>query len=312
MNHLKYFHTYETHAKLRWKNKSIIDVLTSEFSTRTREYYLDALRTGVITVNNSPVSPSYKLKDLDLIRHTIHSHEPLPPEIKIIKQEEDFWVVNKPAGIPCHPTGGYFEYSVTRALFRDRTVGCVNRLDMPVSGVLIITLKNSDKVHGFLRTAEKIYVAKVKGVFPAHAEVNKPIGLTGPRMHDVSENGKPSMTIFRRLLYKDGFSLVECRPVTGRTHQIRIHIKDLGFPIINDIIYGSHEECEIPGTENGECNEEISSYGDREKFECIIRHCKGINNRSFRIKDSFICLHAWKYKFNGSVYEAKLPEWAMI
>lgn len=312
MDHLKYFHTYETHVKLRWKNKPIVDVLVSEFNTRTREYYMEALRAGVITVNNTTVSPTYRLKDLDLIRHTIHSHEPLPPEIEVIKKEEDFWVVNKPAGIPCHPTGGYFEYSVTRALFRDMPVGCVNRLDMPVSGVLIITLRNSDEAHRSLKTAEKVYMAKVRGDFPEYVEVDKPIGLTSARMHDISENGKPSKTIFKKLSYKDGCSLVECRPITGRTHQIRIHIKDLGFPIINDILYGGHQECKTPDIKDGKCDEDVSNFDEKEKFECIIKHCKGVSNRSFKVKDSFICLHAWKYRFNEDVYEAKLPGWATI
>ncbi|KAL4721553.1 hypothetical protein ACJJTC_001447 [Scirpophaga incertulas] len=147
-----------------------------EFTTRTREYYLEALECGVITVNDCSVPPSYKLKDLDLIKHTVHIHEPLSPQIDIIAKQDDFWVVNKPAGIPCHPTGSYFEYSVTRILFKDKTVGCVNRLDMPVSGTLILTFNKAGEIHNLLQNAQKLYIAKVKGNFPEYEEVDQPIG----------------------------------------------------------------------------------------------------------------------------------------
>ena len=310
MKEVSYFHTYETHVKQRWVSKHLIDMLTSEFRTRGTEYYLEAIQSGIITINNKIVTPSYRLKDLDIIRHTVHMHEPLCPEIEIIKKEEDFWVVNKPSGIPCHPTGGYFEYSVTRALFKDQTVGCVNRLDMPVSGVLIITLKNSDSAHNSLKSAEKVYIAKVKGYFPEEAICSEPIGLTGPRIHDVLSNGKPSRTDFRRLAFINGYSLVECRPQTGRTHQIRIHLKHLGFPILNDILYGGCESEHEKSIVFPECNEDLTDCEDINKYKLIIKHCKGMNNRSFHIKDSFICLHAWKYTFRGVTYESSLPSWA--
>lgn len=312
MQQIKYFHTYETHVKLRWKNKPLIEVLASEFRTRKKEYYMDAIESGAITVNNRKVSATYRLKDLDIIRHTIHIHEPIPPEVEIISKEEDYWVVNKPSGIPCHPTGGYFEYSITKALFKDKAVGCVNRLDMPVSGVLIITLQNSNAAHNMLKTAEKVYIAKVKGMFPDSATVEKPIGLVGTRIFDINENGKPSTTVFKRLEYKDGYSLVECRPITGRTHQIRIHCKYLGFPIVNDILYGEKEEEEENYENEDPCNESIEEYEDKAKYNFIINSCPGRNNRSFKIKDSHICLHAWKYSFNDILYEAKWPSWAYL
>ena len=312
MEQVKYFHTYETHVKQRWMGKTLIEVLSSEFRTRSHQYYVDAISCGIVTVNDKIVNQTYKLRDLDLIKHTVHMHEPPCPQIEIIKKEEDYWVVNKPCGIPCHPTGGYFEYSVTKALFKDQAVGCVNRLDMPVSGVLIITLKNSNLAHNNLKGAEKIYIAKVKGDFPDFATVDEPIGLVGPRMHDISKDGKESVTIFKKLQFKNGFSTVECRPITGRTHQIRIHLKHLGFPIFNDILYGGCEgEVENMNFDTFECSEDITNFEDSEKYKTIIKYCKGINNRAFVIKDSCICLHAWKYTFQGITYESQLPLWAI-
>jgi len=312
MEHVKYFHTHETHVKLRWKNKPLIDVLHSEFTTRSYEYYEDAICNGVITVNNKIVSPTYKLKDLDIIRHTVHIHEPMTPKIEIIAEEQDYCVVNKPPGIPCHPTGGYFLYSVTKSLFKDQSVGCVNRLDMPVSGVLILTFNNSDHAHNSLKSAEKIYIAKVKGDFPEYVEVDQPIGLTTGRIHDVCESGKPSKTIFKKLGFKDGYSLVQCQPITGRTHQIRIHLKYIGFPVLHDILYGDGKAPEIFSDSACGCHENIDNFEDKEKYRCILRHCRGVNNRTFQIKNAFICLHAWKYVFNDIEYVAKLPEWAFL
>ena len=305
MQQIKYFHTYVTHVKQRWLDRHLIDVLVSEFRGRSKEYYLGAIDCGVVTVNDGIVSPMYYNRDLDIIRHTVHIHEPIPPTIEIIKQEDDYLVVNKPFGIPCHPTGGYFEYSVTRTLFKDRAVGCVNRLDMPVSGVLIITFNNSYAAHEMLNSAEKIYIAKVAGKFPESIFVDRPIGLVGTRIFDVSETGKPSYTSFRLLEYKNGFSLVECKPKTGRTHQIRIHLKYAGFPIVNDILYGDAANIVESNELNNNCTETVDNINDK----YIIEHCKGTNNRSFEISKSYICLHAWKYTFNEITYE---PSWANI
>ncbi|CAD26587.1 similarity to HYPOTHETICAL PROTEIN OF THE FAMILY OF PSEUDOURIDINE SYNTHASES YD36_YEAST [Encephalitozoon cuniculi GB-M1] len=304
----EYFFTYRTNVKERWYRKPIIDVLVSEFRTRTRDYFLSALECGVITVNGEAVKPTRILGMGDVIRHTVHIHDPAHPEIGVIKEEGDYIVVNKPPGIPCHPTGGYREYCVTKALFGDEKVACINRLDMPVSGVLILAVRNHSKCLEAIRDAKKIYVAKVYGMFPDKVDVDKRIGCTEGRYRHVNAGGKACLTLFRRLEYRDGYSLVECRPVTGRTHQIRIHLQSIGFPIANDIMYGDGE-APPPPQNDGVCNAEIDGFDDKRKYECIVRHCKGRNNRSFITKDHYICLHAWKYTYNGIEYEADLPGW---
>jgi len=426
---ISHFFTYKTHIKLRWKNRPLIEVLVSEFRTRTKEYYLGAIEAGVISVNEEKVKPEYKLKDLDIIYHTVHSHEPTPMPIEIIKDEGDYVVVNKPAGIPVHPTGGYHYYSVTKSLFPNETVGCINRLDMPVSGVLIIVRRNHKEAFGMIGGATKVYVAKVRGEFPSgetkenegklggkgnegklggkgneenegtdngtishpspsHSPcssqgnvitVNEPIGKYNGTFYDVKKGGKESKTEFRRLKYQNGYSLVECRPITGRTHQIRIHLKHLGYPIVNDLLYNKGEgsenmrkkesgeresskgtsgcisasdketsECpsdketsECPSDkETSECpssneappppplpcsisNKQRSidnplacdlspSKAENEKMKFIVAQCRGENNRSFQAKDSFICLHAWKYVYGGREYESEWPQWSEL
>ncbi|KAI4291468.1 hypothetical protein PAPHI01_0742 [Pancytospora philotis] len=310
---LEHFHTYKTHTKLRWKGRALLDVLVSEFRTRSEAYYVEAISCGVITVNDERVLPTYRLKDLDVIYHTVHFHEPLAPKIDVIAREEEYTVLNKPAGIPVHPTGGYFRYTITKAMFDGETVGCVNRLDMPVSGVLIITQKEHTKAYELLKTAQKIYVAKVRGEFPERADVDRPIGTTAGTVHGIADDGKPSRTLFERIAYKNGYSLVRCQPITGRTHQIRIHLQYLGFPIINDKLYGVAEPQSAGAAASyAPCAADISAYEDRDKYDCIVRHCSGENNRSFWLKDSFICLHAWKYLYNDKTYEAPWPAWASL
>lgn len=309
-NTKEYFFTYETNVKERWKNRTIIDVMEAEFKTRPREYFIGAVESGVITINNQRISPNRKLGMQDVIQHTVHMHEPEPPEINIIAEEEDYTVVNKPAGVPCHPTGGYIYYSVTKKLFPDVKVACVNRLDMPVSGVLILTTNNHSKWLSEIKNACKIYVAKVKGKFPDELEVNKPIICVEGRKRYVDENGKECQTFFRRLEYKNGYSLVECRPITGRTHQLRIHLMSVGFPIINDVIYG--DGSPIFNQKTNGCNVDISEFEDKEKYEYIKNNCKGENSRSFKIKDYHICLHSWKYKYNNKEYVAELPTWCEL
>lgn len=310
MDKTEYFFTYRTNIKERWRDRPIIDVLAQEFRTRPREYFLAALACGAITVNEEIVGPERRLSMQDVLRHTVHMHEPEQPTIDVIRWEEDYVVVNKPPGIPCHPTGGYINYSVTKTLLSDRKAACVNRLDMPVSGVLIIAFNNHSKWLAAIRDAQKIYVARVAGGFPDAIEVNRRISCVEGRVRFVSDCGKDCLTLFRRLEYKNGHSLVECRPVTGRTHQIRIHLQSIGFPILNDIIYG---DGQAPAPQPPDlCTASIDKFEDRERYECVVRHCRGRSNRSFAIKDLHICLHAWRYIYNNTEYTADLPEWTRL
>ncbi|WUR03509.1 ribosomal large subunit pseudouridine synthase [Vairimorpha necatrix] len=286
---LVYFHTYRTNVKERWKNKSLVDILEYEFRTRTREYFIEAIES------------------VDYIKHIVHMHEPQVPKIHVIAHEEEYWVIHKPAGVPCHPTGGYREYSVTRKLFGDKKVACVNRLDMPVSGVLIITFENFKNNMMKISEAEKIYVAKVEGEFPDYVDCQERIFCEEGRRRFVSERGKECQTLFKKIEYKNGYSLVECKPITGRTHQIRIHLQSLGFSIVNDYIYGNYTKEE--NTFKKDCT---SKCEEDPVYNCVLRNCKGENNRGFELRDKHICLHAYAYKFNNVWYKADWPEWTKL
>ena len=308
---VEYFYTYRVYTKGKWKGQKLIDILLRHFK-QTEEYYIEALKVGAITVNNRIVNANHKLKDNELIRHLKHIHEPDPINIDKIYEDDEICVVNKPAGIACHPVGPHHFYTVTKILFGDEKVGCVNRLDLPVSGVMIINKCNKSDIHEKLENASKIYLAKVKGKFPDKATVDQPIGKKSDedKLQAVVSTGKPSVTHFELKEYKNGYSIVICKPITGRTHQIRVHLKFLGFPIENDILYGTAEEPTIE--HKYDCDADISEFKNKEIYEFVVRNCTGSHNKTFVQKDMFICLHAWKYIYNNKTFVAELPEWTKL
>lgn len=209
-------------------------------------------------------SPAHIIKNGDIISHTLHRHEPpvtaLP--IGIVHEDDDMIVINKPSGVPVHPAGRYNYNSVVEIMRAERghqfnPLPC-NRLDRLTSGIMFIA-KNpkaaevlSAQIMG--RTVRKEYVARVQGKFPDYPVIcDQPILAISPKLglNRVRANGKQARTVFKRLEYypptsedpsnpdstKEGYSIVRCLPVTGRTHQLRVHLQFLGHPIGNDPIY---------------------------------------------------------------------------
>ncbi|ELQ74480.1 RNA pseudouridylate synthase [Trachipleistophora hominis] len=354
-----YFYKFDTQVKGRWVGRSIIDVMSNEFTMKPVEYYDEAIRIGNITVNNEKSDKCRILSLGQTIQHLVHYHEPDACEIELLCLEDDYLVVNKPSGIACHPTSGYNLFSVTRVLEKYGNLSCINRLDVLTSGVLILAFRNAKKYHNEMinHRIKKIYLAKVKGRF--HDEITVSASLKKNRFNftEVSEEGKKAKTIFKCLFFHNGYSLVECRPVTGRSHQIRVHLKSLNFPIVNDPVYNDDTngiiDENVADKENyldDLCTSHDTEYVSKRKIvekkqehrldyrdkqdktfcatNCIFKrgcgtpgdytaeeqfaidNCRGNNTRSFRNKDKFICLHAYKYAFNGKEYMAEPPFWA--
>ncbi|KAM0674670.1 DRAP deaminase [Gurleya vavrai] len=140
MQEFSYFHTFNVKAKERWLNKSLLDALTTEYKSRSKEYFINAIKSGSILLNNKKTNINHILNHHDLISHTIHIHEPLSIEIPIISVSDDLLVVNKPGGIACHPTSNYNYFTVTKILEKKYgKLSCINRLDVPTSGVLLLS-----------------------------------------------------------------------------------------------------------------------------------------------------------------------------
>jgi len=224
------------------------------------------LRKGEVRVNKGRIKPEYKLQAGDVVRvpplRLAERDEPEPLaqgllqrlEAAIVYEDKALIVLNKPAGIAVHGGSG-LSYGVIEA-FRQlrpdaKELELVHRLDRDTSGLLMIAKKRSmlRHLHQALRGdgVDKRYMALVRGHWAtAKRQVNAPLQKntlrSGERMVEVSDGGKEALTIFRVLRRFGEFAtLVEAKPVTGRTHQIRVHTKHAGHSIAGDSKYGDED-----------------------------------------------------------------------
>lgn len=224
------------------------------------------LRKGEVRVNKGRVKPEYKLQAGDVVRvpplRLAERDEPEPLaqgllerlEAAIVYEDKALIVLNKPAGIAVHGGSG-LNYGVIEA-FRQlrpdaKDLELVHRLDRDTSGLLMIAKKRSmlRHLHEQLRGdgVDKRYMALVRGHWAtAKKQVNAPLQKSnlrsGERMVEVDGEGKEALTLFRVLRrFGDFATLVEAKPVTGRTHQIRVHAKHAGHSIAGDSKYGDDD-----------------------------------------------------------------------
>ena len=223
------------------------------------------IRKGEVRVNKKRAKPEYKLQENDLIRIPpvrIEAGNPLPSAgLKkvqaiadcILHEDEHFIVLNKPSGMAVHGGSGvnFGVIEALRALRPEaRFLELVHRLDRDTSGCLLIAKKRSSlrKLHELLREKrmQKFYHTFVKGYWPKRrtqvkAALLKQHLASGERMVRIHQEGKPSETRFRILQHYQEGTLLEAFPVTGRTHQIRVHCQGSGHPIAGDPKYGEPE-----------------------------------------------------------------------
>ncbi|KAL2920151.1 DRAP deaminase [Polyrhizophydium stewartii] len=245
-----YQYVYQTYAKQRWLGMTIFQVFEKEFHDRPVEFYRRAIQSGHITVNGNKVALDYVVKNSDLIENGIHRHEPPVTDspVTIVHRSDKVLILSKPSSIPVHPTGRYRHNTVLHILQYEHNIPAlfpINRIDRLTSGLLLMALDKSTASSMMTEMRErqihKTYLARVKGEFPADAviECAEPIETVQFKVgvNIVSPTGKPCLTTFRRLSYNGLTSVVQCEPRTGRTHQIRVHLQFLGFPIANDPVY---------------------------------------------------------------------------
>jgi 23S rRNA pseudouridine1911/1915/1917 synthase len=225
---------------------------------------------GRVTIAGAPVKSSLRLRGGETVEALIPEvvetgleAESIPLDVRY--EDGDVVVVNKPAGMVVHPSLGHDAGTLVNALLAhcpdlvgvggERRPGIVHRLDKDTSG-LIIAAKNDRALWKLQdqfkdRTVQKVYLALVHGrLNPPEALIDAPIGRD-PRSRqrmavvaDVAEgpDARPSQTRYRALRYYDGYTLVECRPKTGRKHQIRVHLAYIGYPVAGDALYGRRKE----------------------------------------------------------------------
>jgi len=228
--------------------------------SRSRLQHL--IKDGLVTISGSPVKANAKPKPGEVFCVEIPPPVPAIPEpedipLDVLYEDSDCIVINKPAGMVVHPAPGHSSGTLVNALLwhcKDlagvggvERPGIVHRLDMDTSGVMV-AVKNDVAMAGFVRLFQtggmhKEYMAVVHGTPQQESGVICNLIGRDPKnrkkMAVVGVNGKDALTHYRiERPLAEGLSLMHCRIETGRTHQIRVHMKSIGIPVIGDPLYG--------------------------------------------------------------------------
>lgn len=240
-----------------------LDVYIAEkYSMLSRTMIQKLIENGDIQVNGLNKKISYKVVIGDKI--SIHIPEvkevnlkPQEIPIEVVYEDDDIIVVNKPKGLVVHPANGNPDGTLVNAIMAmckeslsgiggKLRPGIVHRLDKDTSGLLIIA--KNDKAHINMsnqiknREVKKIYIALVRGVIPEdEATIDMPIGRSTKdrKKMAVQKNGKQAITHFKVIKRYPKYTLLEIKIDTGRTHQIRVHMAEIGHPIIGDMVYSN-------------------------------------------------------------------------
>jgi 23S rRNA pseudouridine1911/1915/1917 synthase len=243
--------------------------LTNELEDMSRSKIQLLIEEKNVLVNNEPIKSNYKVQANDEIQIYIPEPEPIDviPEdipLDILYEDEDVVVVNKPQGMVVHPAAGHSKGTLVNALLyhiEDLSgingkirPGIVHRLDKDTSGALVVA--KNDEAHVHLseqlqdRSMKRKYWTLVHGVLPHnHGTIDAPIGRDpkNRQQFTVVTGGKESVSHFRVLERFKDYSLLEVSLETGRTHQIRVHLKYINFPVAGDEVYGPKKTLQGKG-----------------------------------------------------------------
>lgn len=257
----------EIKAEAEAKSIRLDKFLAERLKDLSRSAIQGLIREGFVLVNGTPVKASYKLRGGEVINVTIPPPPPLEPEpfpIPLDVVYEDRWliVINKPAGLVVHPAPGHQSDTLVNAILarwpelrglKDQTrLGIVHRLDKDTSGLIVVARDERTRVELQRQFKErqvcKVYLALVRGeVRPREGRIEAPIGRSpqNRKKMAVVAGGREAITEYKVLEYLQGYTYLEVRPITGRTHQIRVHFSHSGHPIAGDRVYGRGPS--IPG-----------------------------------------------------------------
>lgn len=338
-----YYFEFICHVKNRWAGKTIVDLFSDEFKGRPYDYYVSAVKSGRIQVDGEMVPVSYIVQPSQKISHFLHRHEPpvKAMEVSVLQKELDVLTVCKPASVPVHPCGQYRKNTVVGILQAEHGLASlfpIHRLDRLVSGLLILATSAS-KADLFRQQieagmVEKQYVAKVIGVFPedeqvvnANVNYNAREGRSTTEVESVENGstplkGKAACTKFTRISTNGTHSIILCEPITGRTHQIRVHLQYMGHPIANDMLYLSEvadrstkgmgaDRAVAKSAQSLPSNPEENSKEDF-SIDSMCTNCPNLAPKGYDGHEEGLWLHCVRYTGPDWTYECSYPDWALL
>ena len=231
----------------------------------TRSFAALLIRQGAIQVDGALVKPSHKTKIQEHITIRIPAPEPVdlvpePMALDILFEDRHLIVINKPPGLVVHPAAGHASGTLVNGILHhcpnlagiggEMRPGIVHRLDKDTSGIIVVA-KTAHALAGLshqfkARRVEKRYYALVHGLPDRDSgTIDLPVGrhpVDRKKMSTVSPRGREALTLWRIIEKFEGAALLEVHPKTGRTHQIRVHCKSMGHPIVGDPVYGARKK----------------------------------------------------------------------
>lgn len=254
--------THQFKVQDEFVGKSLLDMMCIRFPFHAKEEWLRRIQNGRVGINGQSVATSYQLLKSDLVYH----HNPkvvepsVPDEVKILKETNDWLAVYKPAPLSMHP-GGRFNKNTLTAILEDmgyEKLRIIHRLDAVTSGIVLFA-KNKEFARRGMEAftaskVQKIYYAKVHGVpVEKSRTINSSIRRKNGFVFESGDNllnAKKAETHFEVAIKGSEHCVIKCFPKTGRTHQIRLHLEEWGYPIIDDPIYGPNGDTTSKRTQN--------------------------------------------------------------
>ena len=246
--------------------KRLDEALFSSGAAPSRSKVQSLIKDGAVSVNGKAETSHYKVRLADIIIYQEYTNKPLEVEgqdipLNIVYEDDDILVINKPAGLVVHPGNGHSDGTLVNALkFHEDNLaneddpvrpGLVHRIDKDTSGLLVVA--KNDAALEYLssqladHTMHREYMALVMGLIDEEdGKIDAPSGRDpkSPTKFAVNtHNGREAITFFHvEKRYKENLTLISCRLLTGRTHQIRVHLDYIHHPLVGDPLYGAGNE----------------------------------------------------------------------